>query len=78
MSRVAVPPILLRVEIDVEVEVDMGDPRLERPGEAVHVLRVGGGQDRGDGAGGGRFGRLVAGAASGQRDRSKHRQQGNA
>ena len=48
MSSVAVPPMRLVVEIDAEVERDMGDPRFERPRVAVRIDRVGRGQDRRD------------------------------
>ena len=48
MSSVAVPPTRFGVEIDGEVERDMGDARFERLGVAVDVDRVGAGQDRRD------------------------------
>ena len=47
-------------EVDREVERDMGDAGLERLGVAVDVDRVGAGQDRRDGARGGRWRGRVA------------------
>ncbi len=67
------------VEVDREVERDMGHARYERTRETVRVDRVGRSEDRGDrGLGGGRrlVGRLLSPAAGGEENRGEQRRAG--
>jgi hypothetical protein len=63
-----------RVEIDIEIERDVGDPRFERLGETVDVDRVGCREDRGSRRLGGLGRRLPFGALAGREEQDRAQQ----